>query len=240
MRPDFPSLKRREASLFLIGATLFDKLDGAVARKLGLTEPLDEERPKKAINLGNLLDDIADAVSFCIAPAWIFYIVLISYPDPFIQKLPVGLIAWLYALLGIVRLIYFTLDKSPIPGFFKGMPTPAAAMLVMSGWIIFGQAVNEASNWIRFWGIFSFGLVILAALLMNAYPIRYLHLGRFMSRHPWFGRASLIVLFTVFTPYFGQACLIYMMLYTLSPIITWRIDPQAAAKETRTKPARAH
>jgi phosphatidylserine synthase len=230
----------REASLFLIGAALFDKLDGAVARKLGLTEPLEEDKPKKAINLGSLLDDISDAVSFCIAPAWIFYIIFAGYPDPFIQKLPVGLIAWLYALLGIARLIYFTLDKSPIPGFFKGMPTPAAALLVMSGLILFGQAVTEASNWIRFWGIICFGLVIMAAVLMNAYPVRYLHLGRFMSRHPWFGRASLIVILTVFTPYYGQTCLIYMLLYTLSPIITWRIDPQVAAQETRTKPARAH
>ncbi len=230
----------REASLFLIGATLFDKLDGAVARKLGLTEPLDDKEPKRAINFGSLLDDISDAVSFCIAPAWIVYIMLANYPDPVIQKLPIGWIAGLYALLGIGRLIYFTLDKSPIPGFFKGMPTPAAALLMMSGLIIFSQAVNEASNWIRFWGIFSFGLVILSALLMNAYPIRYLHLGRFMSRHPWFGFGSLIVLFSVFTPYYGQACLVYMLLYTLSPIVTWRIDPQAAAKETQTKPARAH
>ena len=36
---------------------------------------------------------------------------------------------------------------------FKGMPTPAAALLVMSGLIIFGQAINEASDWIRFWGM---------------------------------------------------------------------------------------
>ena len=37
-----------------------------------------------------------------------------------------------YAALGIARLIYFTLDKDPIPGFFKGMPTPAAAMLAVA------------------------------------------------------------------------------------------------------------
>jgi phosphatidylserine synthase len=230
----------REASLFLIGAALFDKLDGAVARKLGLTEPLKQDRPKKAINLGSLLDDISDAVSFCIAPAWIFYITLGDFPDPVIQKMPIGLIAWLYALLGICRLIYFTLDKSPIPGFFKGMPTPAAALLMMSGLIVFGQAVSDGSNWVRFWGIFSFGLLILAALLMNAYPIRYLHLGRFMSRHPWFARGTSLVILSVFTPYYGQACLFYMFLYTLSPIITWRIDPQIAARESQTKPAGAH
>ena len=227
----------REASLFLIGAALFDKLDGAVARRLGLTEPLDDEKPKEGISFGSLLDDISDAVSFCIAPAWIFYITLSGHPDPVLQKLPLGWIAWSYALLGIGRLVYFTLDKSPIPGFFKGMPTPAAALLVMSGLIIFGQVVNNGSEWIRFWGVFSFGLVIVAAILMNAFPVRYLHLGRFMSRHPWFGRGTLIVIFSVFTPYYGQASLIYMSLYTLSPLVTWRIDPEIAAQETRTKPA---
>ena len=142
--------------------------------------------------------------------------------------------------MGIARLIYFTLDKSPIPGFFKGMPTPAAALLVISGLIIFGQAVNDASEWTKFWGIFSCGLLILTGVLMNLYPVRYLHLGRFMSRHPWFGRGTLIVICSVFTPYYGQACLIYMFLYTLSPIITWRIEPEVAARENRTKPASVH
>jgi CDP-diacylglycerol---serine O-phosphatidyltransferase len=41
----------------------------------------------------------------------------------------------------------------------------------------------------------------------------------------------------VFTPYFGHVCLVYGFLYTLSPLITWRIDPQIAARETRVKPA---
>jgi hypothetical protein len=82
--------------------------------------------------------------------------------------------------------------------------------------------------------------VVIAAILMNAYPLRYLHLSRFMSRHPWFGRGTLIVIFSVFTPYYGQVCLLYMLLYTLSPIITWRIHPEVAAQETQTKPVRAH
>ncbi len=225
----------REASLFLIGAALFDKLDGAVARRLGLTEPFPQQKRQPVINLGGLLDDISDTVSFCIAPAWIFYIVLSESTDPFIQRLPLGWVAWLFALLGVCRLIYFTLDKNPIPGFFKGMPTPAAALLVMSPMIVFAQALNDGSEWTRFWGIFSFVLMILTAVLMNVYPIRYLHLGRFMSRHPWFARLTLVVLCSVFTPYYGQVCVAYMLMYAFSPVITWRIDPEVAARESKAE-----
>jgi phosphatidylserine synthase len=231
----------REAYLFLIGAAVFDKLDGALARKLGLTEPLTPEKKEShTISLGGVLDDISDAVSFCIAPAWIFYITLSTITDPVIQKIPITLIAWGYALLGIVRLVYFTLDKNPIPGFFKGMPTPAAAMLTVAPLIILSQAVNEASQLTLFWGIFNCGLMIFTAIIMNVYRIRYLHLGRFMSRHPWFARLTLLLLLSVFTPYFGHMAFLYMFLYTLSPLVTWRIDPQIAARESRAKPVEAH
>lgn len=232
----------REAFLFMIGAALFDKLDGAVARRLGLTEPLPRESDRqRSINLGGVLDDISDAVSFCIAPAWIFYITLSTFLDPVIQKLPLGWVAWFYALLGFSRLVYFTIDKSPIPGFFKGLPVPAAAILVLSPLIIVGQSISEASEWARFWGIFSFALMIFTGILMNLYPIRYLHLGRFMSRHPWFARGTLLLLiFSVFTPYLGHIGLLYMLCYSLSPLITWRIHPEVAARESSVKPAGAH
>lgn len=234
--------RMREAYLFMIGAAVFDKLDGAVARKLGLTEPLlTEEKRTPRFTLGGILDDIADTVSFCIAPAWIFYIMLTSFPEPALQKLPLGWIAWFYALLGVSRLVYFTLDKTPIPGFFKGLPVPAAALLVLSPVLIFSQSMNEASEWARFWGFFCTGLTIFTAIMMNLFPVRYLHLGRFMSRHPWFTRTTLFLLIIgVFTPYLGHLALIYMTGFLLSPLITWRIDPEVAAKESRVKPAEVH
>jgi CDP-diacylglycerol--serine O-phosphatidyltransferase len=167
----------------------------------------------------------------------IFYITLTDFSDPVLQKMPIGLIAWGYAVLGIVRLIYFTLDKKPIPGFFKGMPTPAAAILAVSPLIIFAQAVADNSDLTRFWGFFCCGLTAFTAILMNLYPVRYLHLGRFMSRHPWFVRFTLLLSLSVFTPYFGQTAFLFMFLYALSPLVTSRIDPQTAARETRTKPA---
>ena len=223
----------REAYLILIGATLFDKLDGAVARRLGLTEPSVETDQPRKISLGALLDDVADGISFCIVPAWIFYIVLSSVDAPLVNRIPLGWIAIFYMVMGILRLIYFTLDKSPIPGFFKGLPTPAAALLVVSPLLILDQARMDASGTFVFWAVFCSGLMMFTAILMNVYPIRYLHYGRFMNRNPLF--ASIMMLLGVafvFTPYFGHFCFACMFIYVLSPLVTWRIRPEIAARET--------
>lgn len=228
----------REAFLLIIGGAMFDKLDGAVARKLGLTEPPPDamEKPRR-INVGSILDDMADAVTFCIVPAWIYTITFGAAADPFLTRLAVGPMALLYALAGGARLVYFTIDKNPIPGFFKGMPTPAAALLVTAPLIMFDQALGTSPGWARFWGVFCVGVLLLASVMMNVYPIRYLHLGRFMSRKPWFGRASMLLLLSVvFTPYLGHVSFLYMFVYLLSPLMTWRIDPRDAAREQRTAP----
>ena len=230
----------RESYLMMIGAATFDKLDGALARRLGLTEPLPDALPHKKINLGNLMDDFADAISFCIVPAWIFYIAIGELGQGWFETLPVGWIGIFYALMGICRLVYFTLDKHPIPGFFKGLPTPAAALLVLAPLVIYDQALAQSSNMVVFWGFFATGTMIFAAVIMNIYAIRYIHLGRSMSRHPWFGRANLaLLIFGIFSPFFGQICLGYMLLYVLSPLITWQINPEEAARESRRDPMQA-
>ncbi len=213
----------REAYLFLVGAAIFDKLDGALARKLGLVET----GLTTGITLGGILDDVSDAVSFCIVPAWIFYLVFADAADPFLAHFPAKGIAVLYALMGVCRLIFFTLDRSPIPGFFKGMPTPAAALLVVAPLIMLHQA-RSSGEWLQFWEFFSAGSMLLAAVLMNVYALHYLHMGRFVDRRPWFGRLNLLLLvISIFTPYFGYVALTFMILYTLSPIWTRRMEPKS-------------
>jgi CDP-diacylglycerol--serine O-phosphatidyltransferase len=225
--------RMHEAFLLLIGAAFFDKLDGALARKLGLTTPLPSAKPKKHhVTFGGILDDISDGVSFCIAPALMFYMLLDQISDPEVQALPYGWVALAYAALGIVRLIYFTLDRASIPGFFKGFPTPAAALLVAGPFIMLGQAAAEQSDLTLFWAQFCLWNMVLTAILMNLYPVRYLHVGRLMSRNKWVGRVTLLIVLTfVFTPYFGYAGFGYLMLYALSPLYTWRISPEVAARE---------
>ena len=226
-----------EAYLILLGAAMFDKLDGAVARKLGLNDPQPNAENPQHITFGGILDDISDGVSFCLAPAVIFYVVLQNIPNELIQHLPFGWVALLYASLGIARLIYFTIDRDPIPGFFKGLPTPGAALWVTAPLIMLHEAITTSYNQVWFWGILSFGLMIIASVLMNFYPVRYIHLGRLMSRQPWFFRFTiLIIALFVFTPYFGHLAFLCMTLYAISPLLTWRVSPEIAERETVNKP----
>jgi CDP-diacylglycerol---serine O-phosphatidyltransferase len=102
--------------------------------------------------------------------------------------------------------------------------------------VIFDHALALSSERILFWGYFALGTMLFAGVIMNLYPVRYIHLGRTMSRHPWFGRGNLLLLtVSIFTPVFGQICLTYMILYLLSPLLTWRIQPEEAARESRRK-----
>ncbi|MFO7963405.1 MAG: CDP-alcohol phosphatidyltransferase family protein [Desulfobacterales bacterium] len=225
----------REMYLMVIGAATFDKLDGALARRLGLTHPLPNAPEKKRVNLGNLMDDFADAVSFCIAPAWIFYIAMTDFGHERTIDVPVEWVAGLYALAGIARLVYFTVDKNPIPGFFKGMPTPAAALLVLSPIVIYGQALISHPERAEFWGAFSAWLMLFSVILMNVYPVRYIHVGRAMSRNPWLTRfIAVVLIFSAFTPFLGHVGLAFMAVYLLSPPVTWKIHPEDAAREVRS------
>ncbi len=221
----------KQAYLFLTGAAIFDKLDGALARKLRLNEPPAADAASQ-VSLGGILDDIADAISFCLAPALIFYLTHADGPVLEFSKTWLAIAAFVYFFMGVLRLTYFTLDRSPIPGFFKGMPTPAAALLVTAPALIFMQSAEESLEAARFWQTFSFALMFIAALVMNVYRIHYLHLGRFMEKKPWFGRVLfLLVLLFIFTHYFGYFSLGCLFVYLFSPLWTRSKEPTTSVKQ---------
>jgi CDP-diacylglycerol---serine O-phosphatidyltransferase len=104
----------------IIVGQLFDLFDGRMAEKHGGTK------------YGPLMDDVADFVSFGLAPA---YMIVKSAGPP----------AWLFAALylgGVAyRLIRFvTADKqrTDLPeGIFNGLPSPAGALIVLGSALVF-------------------------------------------------------------------------------------------------------
>ena len=209
-----------------------------MARKLGLTTPLPNQKPNKySITLGGVLDDISDTVSFCIAPAIMFYFLMQRFISESGETISFLWVAIGYSVLGVIRLIFFILDRKSIPGFFKGLPVPAAALLVTAPLIMLDSALDQGSTDLIFWGWLCFWLMIGTSLLMNSYFIRYIHVGRLLSRNRrfmWF--TVIMILSFMFTPYFGYASFFYMILYVFSPLYTWRISPEIAAIETRQHP----
>lgn len=109
-----------EAIAFILGACVFDLLDGRLAR-LGGHESI----------FGREFDSLADVVSFGVAPALLVYqIVLRDF-----QKTG-WLIAFFFLLCGTLRLARFNCMSTP-PGEkpdkdFQGFPIPAAAGLIAS------------------------------------------------------------------------------------------------------------
>ncbi|MEE8436400.1 MAG: CDP-alcohol phosphatidyltransferase family protein, partial [bacterium] len=221
-----------EALFILIGAAFFDRLDGLVARRLGLSDP--SEKTAGRASTGALLDDVSDAISFALAPALMFYIV--------ISELPLGNLPWelvpaaalLYGVAGISRLIYFTIDKNPIPGFFKGMPVPAAALLATSVIEIVHQVHIYLPQYLDLALRFGFGAMVVWAVVMNLFPLRYLHIGRWFGRNPALMWGAVVLwLGMVFTPFYGVTVLLICGLYLISPLFTGRISPELAEIEQR-------
>ncbi len=113
----------RKAMIYILLGSIFDGLDGPVARRFGSSH-----------RFGVWLDSIADAVTFCIAPAILVYNV---FKDPnggvfdSLQSFVVISSSISIALFGILRLAKFSIYAHKWRDFI-GLPTPAMALLVVA------------------------------------------------------------------------------------------------------------
>ena len=148
------------ASLCIGMAAVVDFLDGLVARMFKATSPM-----------GKQLDSLADLVSFGVAPGMILYQLLrMSYAG---QENGIDVSMWwlLPALIvpcaAAYRLARFNLDESQTYGF-KGMPTPAAGLLIASLPLISWYTPNPevAALIINKWVLY--GVIVVISWLMTS------------------------------------------------------------------------
>src|SRR6478672_7693042 len=103
----------RWAGWFIVFAAILDLLDGRVARL-----------SKTNSRFGAELDSLVDVISFGVAPALLMY---------FLDFASGGRFAWvlcyIYVVAVALRLARYNVlaDTKPSPGWFTGMPSPAAA-----------------------------------------------------------------------------------------------------------------
>jgi CDP-diacylglycerol---serine O-phosphatidyltransferase len=127
------------ASWLIVAAMIFDFSDGFAARLL-----------KAYSDLGKELDSLADVVSFGVAPAYLIYILMHNaLYQPAYLVFATGrssnlllLIPALMPVCAALRLAIFNLDTTQSTTF-KGLPTPANAIAVIS-FIIAGHYSDSA------------------------------------------------------------------------------------------------
>jgi CDP-diacylglycerol--serine O-phosphatidyltransferase len=154
--PFFPE-KLAWGGLFVFLAAVVDFLDGFVARLFKATSKMGEQ-----------LDSLSDLVSFGVAPGMILYQLLrLSYAQQengldvsFIALLP----AFIFTAAGAWRLAKFNISTDQTNSF-KGVPIPAAGLLVASFPLIiqyeyFGMQALFINKW------FLYGVIVLVSYLM--------------------------------------------------------------------------
>jgi len=102
------------AAWFVMFAGALDMLDGRIARL-----------SKTGSRFGAELDSLVDAISFGVAPAMIMYFLEFAWAGKF-----AWLLCYLYVVCVTLRLARYNIthDESPTPGWFTGLPSPAAGM----------------------------------------------------------------------------------------------------------------
>ena len=146
------------ASLFIGLAGLVDFLDGLVARIFKATSPM-----------GKQLDSLADVVSFGVAPGMILYQFLrMSFArqeDGLDISLLWSLPALLFPCAAAFRLAKFNIDETQRFGF-KGVPTPAAGILVASIPLIYWYSTNDTVTTLLLNKWVLYGVILVMAWLM--------------------------------------------------------------------------
>jgi len=120
------------AALLVFLAALLDGLDGYAARRFGTRN-----------DRGRFADAFADAISFSLAPALFLYALLYdpargsAWTD--LSNALAVIASTLVAAFGVLRLMRFAEADFPRQTF-RGLPTPASAIFVVSGALLFGPS----------------------------------------------------------------------------------------------------
>ncbi len=147
------------AAMALLACVVFDGLDGALARKFGVSTPF-----------GGQMDSLADMCSFGIATPVVAYAWLVAGGAPMWLAGPVGALG---AICAAIRLARF--NVSPKNGcYFSGVPTTMAAAIIVASMLILPMSGP---------GLLTGALAVLALLMVSTFP--YMKIGQLRRLPPW-------------------------------------------------------
>ena len=145
------------AALAIIAAGVCDLLDGRLARMAGSTS-----------RFGAEYDSIADIVSFGVAPA------MLAFSAGALQELgwTGWVLAFIYTACAALRLARFNVQPERYTGRFEGLPSPAAAGMVLSS-VWFGGFLRESGLALDIPAVMAgLGVALVGLLMVSPVPYR--------------------------------------------------------------------
>jgi CDP-diacylglycerol--serine O-phosphatidyltransferase len=208
------------ASWLILAAMIFDFLDGFSARLL-----------KAYSAIGKELDSLADVVSFGVAPGIIIYYLLRNSFSPgepahintdILNTILIIAITAVMPVCAALRLAIFNIDETQATTF-RGLPTPANALAVIS--LVIAAHYSESAAVTSFASspvLLIILTIILSLLMVSRIPLlslkvsdlkfkgnegRYIMIGLILISYPFFGIASA----TLIIPCYIAASLISLL-----------------------------
>lgn len=180
-----------KAAWLIILASIFDALDGRVARLTNTTS-----------SFGVEFDSLADVVSFGIAPALLYYFSIGH------EYGKVGIfITAMFVIFGAVRLARFNVTKSEEePNVFIGLPIPAAALIIVS-WFLARDTINMPQEV----NLIISGITFFAAILMVS-NIRYPSFKKINLENKSFLKILIVIIFILGLTYIIPAIMIWIIM----------------------------
>ena len=187
-------------------AAILDTLDGRVARLI-----------RGASKVGKELDSLTDVISFGVAPGFIMYFWTLN---------TIGKFGWMFVLIYAVccalRLARFNLtvieeNETWKVNFFEGVPSPAAAGLVLSPLILNLSGLIQFENYVVLSSVTILTTSVLMVSKIPTYSLKKILIPRHLAIFLLLGigiYVSLLIFYTFETLFFSA--IIYIILIPIS------------------------
>jgi CDP-diacylglycerol--serine O-phosphatidyltransferase len=187
-------------------AAILDTLDGRVARLV-----------RGASKVGKELDSLTDVISFGVAPGFIMYFWTLN---------TIGKFGWMFVLIYAVccalRLARFNLtvieeNETWKVNFFEGVPSPAAAGLVLSPLILNLSGLIQFENYVVLSSVTILTTSVLMVSKIPTYSLKRILIPRHLAIFLLLGigiYVSLLIFYTFETLFFSA--IIYIILIPIS------------------------
>ncbi len=198
------------AAYLVLAASVFDSLDGKIARRFSSPSAFGME-----------LDSLADLVSFSLAPSLMIWAIFTRDLHPVLG----AMIAGAPLIFGALRLARFNVDQTSKPKpYFEGLPAPMGAYVIIA-LVLFYQPHTDVSA-----AKVVLPMVMVVSFLMVS-QIRYAKVPALSLKAGLVNTVFLLGTITVlFLTFFidGRFLLPAISLYLLSGIVRWLTRTDAA------------